>query len=143
MRHRVGVRRRDGDQPGDRQAVGVAAGRDEVATLSGSTPAFCGSRPVLTWTNSQGGAARLHPAASRRGAGRSRLWMASNSSIARVTLFDLQRADQVKLDPAKVLRQRRPLALRLLHPVLAEDRWPAPTRPDALAPAGASKPRPG
>ena len=54
MRRRRLVGRRDAHQPGDREPVAFRGRLQERIGRSGSTPAFCGSAPVLTSTNRVG-----------------------------------------------------------------------------------------
>ena len=124
VRRRVGVDRRDRHQAEDRQVVGRGRRRGSASRPSGSTPAFCGSRPVLTWTKSVGQAPRACTAVGelageavaveavdrveeRRARGRA-CWSAAGRRGAART-------------PGNAGAERRPALLGLLHPVLAED----------------------
>ena len=90
MRRRGLVGRRDAHQAIDRKPVCCAAVLMNASDSSGSTPAFCGSAPVLTSTNRRGRrpcrSISLASAAARLG--RSSAWMASNSATASLALFD-------------------------------------------------------
>ncbi len=90
---------------------------------SGSTPAFCGSRPVLTWTKSVGQAPlRLHRAGELLGeAGAVEAVDGVEQGERAIDLVGLQRTDEVQADVGVVGDQRAPAGLGLLHAVLAED----------------------
>ena len=95
----------------------------KASRASGSTPAFCGSRPVLTWTKSVGQAPRACTAwlSLRARLSRSRLWMASKSSSARASLFDCSGPTRWSAGAGEAGAERGPAAFGLLHAVLAED----------------------
>jgi len=54
MRRRRLVDRRDAHQAGNHQAIFLTAARNEGVGSPGAMPAFCGSSPVLSWTNNSG-----------------------------------------------------------------------------------------
>ena len=85
--------------PTDRQAVLVAARRDEASASGGRTPAFCGSAPVLTCTNSRGAAL---PRDFRRQSRGDRGPVEGVDDVEQrhrlARLVGLQRADQMQLE---------------------------------------------
>ena len=93
-----------------------------AAASRGRTPAFCGSSPVLTCRNRRGHAPAF-VALRRQGVGQLRPVQGLDHVEQRHRLLDLvglQRPDQVQFQVGKFAFQRRKFALRLLHPVLAE-----------------------
>ena len=95
-----------------------------ASSPSGSTPAFCGSRPVLTWTKSVGQAPlRLHRAGELLGeAGAVEAVDGVEQRQRAVELVGLQRADEVQARrPGSRRASGAPARLGLLHAVLAED----------------------
>ena len=91
------------------------------ASSPGFTPAFCGSSPVLTCTNSSGRrpCRAISCAIARAIFGRSMEWIASNNSTASRALFDCNGPIRCSATSGKGA-QRRPLRLRLLHAVFPE-----------------------
>ena len=99
----------------------------KASASAGITPPFCGSSPVLTCTRRRG--ARpcsgdlLRQRRRERIAGRA-CGSRRRAATASRALFDCSGPDQVELDARVALAQARPLRLRLLDVVLAEDPLP-------------------
>ena len=144
----AGRRRRAGSpsgrRPAGRRCRGRRRGRRRGA--SGSTPAFCGSRPVLTWTKSVGQAPRACTAVAslRARLSRSRLWMASKSSSARASLLVCSGPTRCSSMPGKRGAEGGPACLR--PPARGSRRRRAGRRrapPDPRRAAGPWRRRPG
>ena len=150
-------RRRPAGSPSARRPAGRRGRgrrRGSASSPSGSTPAFCGSRPVLTWTKSVGQAPR---ACTARGelAGEA-VAVEAVDGVEEVErageLVGLQRADEVQLDArgtppgtaASGLRppapgsRRRPAGRR--RAPRAPDRAAAPWRRRRASPRPAGRP---
>ena len=85
-------------------------------------PPFCGSSPILTWTKQSGRRPALRHRLGERGDQRrpvDRMDRVEQGDRL-LGLVRLELADQVQADVGMALAQRRPLGLRLLHPILAE-----------------------
>ena len=112
-----------GRRPADRPRAPSAI---RASASAGSTPAFCGSSPVLTCTKRSGH--RPISCASRARVvtsfDRSSVWIASAISIAARALLDCSGPIRCSASPRIVPAKVGPLALRLLHLVLAEDPLP-------------------
>ena len=119
-------RRRAGGSPSGRRPAGRRGRgrrRGSASRPSGSTPAFCGSRPVLTWTKSVGQrAAGLHRGGELAGEAVAVEAVDGGEELERAgELVGLQRADEVQCYVREAGAELRPARLGLLHAVLAED----------------------
>ena len=120
------VGRRDAHQAVDGEAVFVAAGGEEGVGFAGSTPAFCGSSPVLTWTNRSGRRpcrAISFASAAADAAGRACGWRRTGHRLLR--LVGLQRPDQMQLEAGMALPSAGHLASASCTWFSPNTRWPA------------------
>ena len=122
VQRRFLVERRDAHQPLHRQSVFVAAGGDELVGPGREDSGLLGFFAGVDLDQTGGASARpIHLAGESGGELRpvhGLYRVEQRDRIAR--LVGLERADQVQRGVGSGLAERRPLGLRLLHPVLAE-----------------------